>query len=235
MTMNINGDWTRFFLVFGIQSALGITFLILVYKILKRKRSKITLYLSSFYISEFLVVLNNIVIIFLPFSFIVIFLYFLLYFVFYFAIVFYILFLISFFQEQLKFTGKKQIALVIFYSFIIICLLAFPEGITFKINGNWRPQWSWMFLILNYVVITLLYNIPILFFSYKLYSKFENPKLKKRIKYLLIGTGLLMIQAYGIVLYNTWENETFRMIWSFYTPFIMISAYFLYYGIGTNM
>jgi hypothetical protein len=233
--MNINGDWTRFFLVFGIQSALGITFLVLAYKILKRKSSKIPLYLATFFIVEFLVVLDNVIIILLPFSNLVIVLYFLGTFLFYFAILFYILFLLSFFEEKLKFTRKKQIALVIFYSSIIFSLLTFPEGITFKVNGNWRPQWSWTFLILNYVVITLLYNIPILILSYKLYSKFENPKLKKRIKYLLLGTGLLMIQVYGVVMYNTWENETFRMIWSFYTPFIMISAYFLYYGIGTNM
>ncbi|TXT63259.1 MAG: conserved membrane protein of unknown function [Promethearchaeota archaeon] len=233
--MNINGDWTRFFLVFGIQSALGITFLVLAYKILKRKRSKITIYLGAFFIIEFLVVFNNVVIIILPFSPIVVLLYLLAYFLYNFAIVFYILFLLSFFQEQLNLNIQKQIILVIFYSFIIFCLLALPEGIKFKVNENWRPQWSWMFLILNYVVITLLYNIPIIFFSHKLYSKFENPRLKKRIKYLLLGTGLLMIHAYGLVLYNTWENEIFRTIWSFYAPLIMISAYFLYYGIGKNM
>lgn len=234
LILNISNDWTRVFLVLIFQMLIGFTFLIFAYKILKRKITKLTLYLAFFFLLESCAAFINAIIIGLDLSILVVFLYYLSYFILYFGLLFFLIFLISFFEEEFNLNYKKTGLVIIIYSVIIISVLNFPGGISFAMIDNWRPKWSWNFLIVSYVFISGFYTFPILFFSYKLLKYIQYKSFKKRIKFFLIGTSLMLFQLYGLVLYNTWESEIYRISWSFLTLINISTPILLYLGVGKD-
>jgi len=191
--------------------------------------------LEFFIIIEIFLALNNAVIVFLEFNYLVLFLYYLSVFLFYFGVIFYLLFLLNFFKEEMKITNLRLVILILMYSIFILFLIIFPEGIKFNLDNGWRPKWSWPFLIINFFFLTFFYMIPISLLSYKLYGHMEYFSLKTRVRNTLIGTFGLLIQTYGLVLYNTWENQIFRLSWSIFTVINLFSAILLYLGIGKDM
>lgn len=191
--------------------------------------------MEFFIIIEIFLALNNAVIVFLEFNYLVLFLYYLSVFLFYFGVIFYLLFLLNFFKEEMKITNLRLVILILMYSIFILFLIIFPEGIKFNLDNGWRPKWSWPFLIINFFFLTFFYMIPISLLSYKLYGHMEYFSLKTRVRNTLIGTFGLLIQTYGLVLYNTWENQIFRLSWSIFTVINLFSAILLYLGIGKDM
>ncbi|TFF94104.1 MAG: hypothetical protein EU543_02045 [Promethearchaeota archaeon] len=235
MILTVNPDWTRIYFVFIFQLGMGIIFLVLSYKVLKRKFIQTSLYLGIFFIIESFLALNNAVIVLLEFSYLVLFLYYLSVFLFYFGVIFYLIFLLNFFKEEMKITNIRLVILIFFYAIFILFLIFFPKGIKFNLGNGWRPKWSWPFLIVNYLFLSFFYMIPISLLSYKLYGHIEYFSLKKRVRNTLIGTFGLLIQSYGLVLYNTWENQIFRLTWSIFTVINLASAILVYLGIGKDM
>jgi len=235
MIINLDFNWTRYFLVFIFQSLVVFTFIFFAYKMLKRKITKSSLSLAIFFLIESSAGIINMIYIVLEFSYLVIFLFHLSYFLFFFGLYFFLLFLISFFEEQFRITYKKLTIIAAIYIVAIIIVLNFPGGINFKINGTWRPNWNWNFLFVLYIFITIFYTVPILFFSYRLLKYIQFEGFKKRMKFFLIGTCLLIFQMYGLVLYNTWNNEIYRIFWFLLTIFNISSPLFLYLGVGKNI
>ena len=135
----------------------------------------------------------------------------------------------------MKITNFRLVILIFVYAIFILLLIFFPDGIKFNLDNGWRPKWSWPFLIVNYLFLSFFYKIPISLLSYKLYGHIEYFSLKKRVRNTLMGTFGSLIQTYGLVLYNTWENQIFRLIWSIFTVINLASAILVYLGIGKDM
>lgn len=235
LIINLNFNWTRYFLVFILQSLLVFTFIFFAYKVLKRKINKSTLYLAIFFLIESGAGIINIIYIGLEFNYLVVFLFHLSYFIFFFGLFFFLLFLLSFFEEEFNITFKKLTIIAAIYIISIILILNFPGGISFKINETWRPNWNWTFLFVLYIFITIFYTIPILFFSYRLFKYIQFESFRERVKFFLIGTCLLIFQMYGLVLYNTWNNEIYRIFWFFFSILNIASPIFLYLGVGKDI
>jgi hypothetical protein len=127
-------------------------------------------------------------------------------------------------------TKKVKFIFLIIFSVGFLGILFIPGGITINESTNWKPEWSWPFLIYSFVICTSVI-IPTIFYSIKLYLKFEHIELKKKWKYFLIGMFACYFVYYGTSISNTLADDTFRIIWSILSLPSLICLYFIYYGV----
>jgi len=154
--------------------------------------------------------------------------------------VFLILFTIDLVKEDKymikKYSLLKDSLIITSYVFIIFIIIFFSNGITINEETNWRPVWSWNFLILLYFYLTLFILLPFAYFSIRMYFKIEDIKLRRRWLLFFIGFFGMGFSIYGLILYNTWNNLTFKIIWSVLGLTICsISGVLIYYGIIHNL
>ncbi|TFF88439.1 MAG: hypothetical protein EU549_03005 [Promethearchaeota archaeon] len=125
--------------------------------------------------------------------------------------------------------------MIIFYGVSIFLILLFPNGININETTNWRPVYSWSFLILIYIYFTSLIFVPVMFFLIKLYKSFEDNNLKSKMKYFSMGIAGMVIIFLGSILYNTWRNTVFGIIWPIITLLIIPFGLLIYFGIGRDL
>ena len=228
-------EWTRLFLILVIQSLISIFFFVTAFKIVKRNRNRSTLTLSTFYVLSgcgFIVNLILLPININPASFI-------LYIISFFLISFGQIFLVIFLKNLLKIEQDAQLKtdfiIVLVFALLLLLLPTLTRGITFNEQTNWSPVFSWPFLILLYMLLTLMIFGPSISFLKKLYNRFENEDLKKKLRFFMIGCYGMMFSLYGAILYNTWQNPIYKIIWSFLVLIIVPSGFLIYYGIAHDL
>ena len=228
-------DWIRLLFIFILHPYLGLLFIWLAYKVLKRKKSRASITLSIFYVIAGAGLILNFIQFLARLSEIEIIIY-LLYFLSSFLIIFSPIFILIFINIILKvdFPNKKYILIVFFYAIGCIIIHLFPGGITF--NENWIPVYSWTFFIVASIFITIFIVIPIILYSIQLSRTFISQDLKRRLRLFLLGITALILELYGGVLFNTWQDPTFKYIYSLLAIFLFISAgLMIYYGIGKSL
>ncbi|TFG06495.1 MAG: hypothetical protein EU539_07485 [Promethearchaeota archaeon] len=149
--------------------------------------------------------------------------------------IFFVLFNFFLYKIDSKIDKKKLITFLIIYTALIIMILLIPSG--FKINEetNWRPVWSWDFLIIVYVFMFCFTIIPFLILFIRIYKSFNEKRLKVKLIYFFLGFIGFAIATYGAMLYNTWNEPIFRTIWTYLSLFIIIpSGLLTYYGIAAS-
>lgn len=223
-------DLARFIQIFLVQGLVGFFFLYLAYRILKREAKGLSLILSCFYLSTTIGVVINIIYAFIYVEAIVLTLHFITYFFLCLSLIFLLLFVTVLMKSEKVMTKKKQIFTLIIFSMALLVLLAFPNGITINEMTKWKPEWSWPFLIYSLIICTSVI-VPTIYYSIKLYLKFEHQELKKKWKYFLIGMFSYYFLYYGTSISNALANDTFRFIWSILSLPSLISLYFVYYGV----
>ena len=228
-------EWTRFFLIVIIQSFICVLFLSLAHKILRRNQNRLTLILSGFYISEALGLIMNIIYYPLKINPLVYILHFITCFFIGFGQIFLVIFLLNLFKLDKDFNMKKHVIIISSYAISIFLLLIFPGGITINENTNWRPVFSWTFLVSLYIFFTCFIIIPTIILSIEIYKKFENKNLKRKLKLFFLGINGTFFAYYGSLLYNTWDDPLFRAIWSVLSLIIIPSGLLIYYGIGKDL
>jgi hypothetical protein len=151
-----------------------------------------------------------------------------------FSAVFILTFMICILRLGDVFTIKKQLIITLTYGFIIGIIFFTPNGITF--SEQWRPIFSWVFLTLVYIVLTVFIVLPTLWYSRSLVKTFQDKILKRKLSIFITGVIGMLFSIYGTVLYITWQGSLFSSLWSILTTFIIIpSALFIYYGIGREL
>lgn len=223
-------DFARFIQIFLVQGLVGFFFLYLAYRILKREAKGLSLILSCFYLSTTIGVVINIIYAFIFVEPIVLILHFTTYFFLCLSLIFLLLFVFVLMKSEKVVTKKRQIFILIIFSIALLVLLAFPNGITINETTNWKPEWSWPFLIYSLIICTSVI-IPTIFYSIKLYLRFEHQELKKKWKYFLLGVFAYYFVYYGTSISNTLANNTFRIIWSILSLPSLVLLYFIYYGV----
>ena len=232
-------DMVRIVIIFIPQLIVAGLFLFLAIKLLRRNQQRPTVTLCMLYIllgsglifNAMHVVLaafqpENVVLLLV--------IYFLSYFPMLFSAVFILTFMISILRLGDVFTIKKQLIITLIYGFIIGIIFFTPNGITF--SEQWRPIFSWVFLTLVYIVLTVFIVLPTLWYSRSLVKTFQDKILKRKLSIFITGVIGMLFSIYGIVLYITWQGSLFSSLWSILTTFIIIpSALFIYYGIGREL
>ncbi|MHA1671822.1 MAG: hypothetical protein ACTSV5_14810 [Promethearchaeota archaeon] len=228
----------RIFGIFIIQPIVIIIFIYVAIRILKRNRNLITITLSAFYIlsaTGFIANIFFIMGILLPVELVLIpsILYFISSFLVIFSPIFLLIFL--FLIKQQDFSNKSYILLSLFYGLGCLLLILMPEGIDIGIHTNWIPKYSWTFLIIFYIFFSLIIIIPTIYLLTKLLISFQDRDLRKKFFIFLIGVSCMLISIYGVVLYNTWHDPTFRIIWSIISLIVIPAGLLIYNGIGQNL
>ena len=229
---------TRIFLIFIIQPIVILFFIYIAIRILKRNRNLLTITLSAFYILSAAGFVANIFFIMgtlLPFEItsILYILYFISSFLVFFSQIFLVVFL--FLIKRQDFSSKSYILLTSFYGLGCLLILLIPGGIKIGIHTNWIPIYHWIFSIIFYIFFSLIIVSPTIYLLTKLLMSFQDRDLRKKFFIFMIGIFGMLISIYGLVLYNTWHDPTFRAIWSIVSLIVIPAGLLIYNGIGQNL
>ena len=224
-------DIGRFFAILVAQLLFSFIFLYLAYKILKRNRNRLSITLSSFYISEAIAFILGAIYLPLRINPIVYILYFGAVYLIFIGPIFLVMFICILLKIDFKL--KDQVIIILIYALIVFILLNLPGGIMINEDTNWIPLWSLTLLLILHSFITCVIVIPFFLLFSKLYKTFEDKDLKKKLKYFLIGFCGIIITFFGGGIYNTQIYPLFNFVWNFVLLFILIpSALLIYYAWG---
>jgi hypothetical protein len=230
-------EYLRLFIVFVPQVFLVGLFSFLIYKILKRNTNRSSLMLSGFYfIGNLGFAINGITVLiafYSPGEFIMI-LYFLATYLTMFSFVFVLVFILSLLKIKWMFTLKKAFAIIIAYGIAWLLLHLYPGGVIF--SENWVPVYTFPLYIAANILFTLTFTIPVVYYSIRLRKTFTDATLKRKLSLFLIGITMLIVLVYGVLLYNTWQEPTFKTVWGLSAIVLLFSSGLLiYYGIGRDL
>ncbi|MFW9875985.1 MAG: hypothetical protein ACFFG0_23025 [Candidatus Thorarchaeota archaeon] len=228
-------DIARFLQIYIIQGGFALFFLYMAYIILKRGKKRANLYLSGFYLSTTIGVVINIIYANIFEETIVYILHFATYYILCFSLAFLLIFTLILLQPPKKINNRIQFLFLVVFGLILLCLLYIPDGIKIDQSTDWKPDWSWMFLIYSILICSGMVIFPISYYSLKIYKKLENVQLKKKWKYFLIGVSAYFFLYYGTSLSNTLNQDSFRLIWSIISLPTLIALYLIYYGVGRQL
>ncbi len=231
----LNVEWTRYFVVYAIQSFAIILYVVITFKILKRNRNRLTSILSTFYLLGTSGLFFNLILIPIKNNPISTILYFMTFFLISFGQIFLIVFLRTLLNLDINTNSKVDHFIILVYGLLISIPFFIPEGFSFNESTNWIPIYSWNFLIILYSIFTVMIIIPSTIYFKKLYNKFEKIELKKKLRYFTAGSYGMFFTSYGAILYNTWQNPIFKVVWTFLSLIIIPSGLLIYYGIARNL
>lgn len=225
-------DPIRLIILLSFQGAVSIFFFYLAIRLLTRNLHKLTLILSSFYIVTGSGLLFSVI--YLPFreSILGFIFYFIAAFLIPFGAIFLTLFIINLLYIESQFSIKTQLLYIAVYGILLFLILIIPEGIEINQYTQWSPLFSWLFIAIFDLYFALLIVFPTIYYLLKLYHKFEDKKLKRKLKYFIIGISGMFITFYSLMLYNSTIDPTFKTIWVGLYIIVIPSAYLIYFGIG---
>ncbi len=228
-------DFARFVQIYVVQGLFALFFLCMAYIVLRRGRKTLNVYLGSFYLSVTVGGIINIIYANIFHETVVYVMHFLTYYLFCFSMIFLLIFVLILINPAKKITVKYQILILVVLGLIILGLLLIPNGIIIKASTNWKPNWDWFFFLYSVIVCSSLIIIPTIYYSIKIYIKFESDYLKKKWKYFLVGIFAYFFLYYGTSLSNTLNDDLFRFIWSLISLPTLIALYLIYYGVGRQI
>lgn len=231
-------------MIYVTQGFLLFFFTALAYQILKRKRKRLNLIFSSFFISIGIGAIFNMIYAPIPIQFelTIKVLYFLSIFFIFFGPIFILIVNFIILESTIIFSVKRQNRYIFLYGVLIFCgmlilmLIPDPNNIFgVEIESDGRPRWSLGFFIYTISIVTIFAMIPIIRTSLKIYSSLETKTLKKKWFYYLLGSLGVFSWAYLLFITNLIANNTLRLILSFYGISVIIWVLLMYYGIGFKL
>ncbi len=229
-------DLQRFILIYVVQLTVCLIFFMIAVKILKRNRNTLTYTLSAFYFTIFIGLVVNAIYIPIEANPTVHILYLITMFCILFAFFFLVLFNLFLYKLDTKVSRSNIVVMFVFYVSITLTIILIPNGFAINKQTNWKPVWTWTFLIIVYLYLFIFAIIPFAVLFIKIYKTFGEKSLKRRIKYFYVGFIGMIIAMLGGMLYNTWNNAVFRMIWTGIVLFITVpSGVLIYYGIAQKL
>ena len=230
-------DNLRLFIIFVPQIFIIGLFSFLIIKILRRNTNRDSLTLCAFYITVSLgLAMNGIAVIIASFSpgESIAVLYFLTTYLTILSFVFVVVFILGLLKLKYVFTLKKAFVIILAYGIVWLLFHLFPGGVIY--SENWVPVYSFPYFIAANILFTISITIPEIFYSIRLRSLFKDSNLKRKLSLFLIGNTLAIILVYGAILYNTWQDPTFKTIWGLSVIVLLVSSGLLiYYGIGRDL
>ncbi|MFX0073555.1 MAG: hypothetical protein ACFFAO_20960 [Candidatus Hermodarchaeota archaeon] len=225
----------RILQVFVLQLGMGIFFLILGILILRRKKGRINVIFSGFFISTFIGVLLNVIYATLTDVNAIRVLNFWTYFFGTFAMIFLMVFNLIVYKSEKIIDSQKQLTIIIIFGVLLLLSVFIPDSIIIRKENNYVPQWS-IFYVLYYVIITMaIAIIPAIFYAIKIYQKMESPEIKKKWTFYVIGVLMFYTWWLGISFINVINDPTIRLIWNIISLSLFLCAYFMYYGVGRQI
>lgn len=230
-------QWIRFLVGLIPVPFTAFLFIILAYKVFRRKKSRSSISLMVFYLIIALGMILNISYLFITIFIEGVFLYIAYYitaFVIIFPFILILLFLVTLLKSRDEFSNLKYISVILGYAIVMGILYIIPGGVTLSETGS--PLYSLLLMVLIYTIFSVWITIPVAIYSYKLYTTFKDVALKKKLRLFVWGVTGQLITVYGAVLFNTSSDVLFKSLWGFFALIILIpSALMIYYGLGRSL
>jgi len=232
-----------------------IYFSLLTYRILKRRRQRLNLIFSGFYVSSIVGFIFNMILAAIPPAppqsneTVILILYFLANFFVLFSLIFILIVHLIIIESTIIYSVKRQnryiiiYGIILFFAMLTLILLGirFDEpnnplfGIDLTPTIGTIPQWGLIFLIFMISIISVFAIIPIIRTSFKIYGSFETKALKKKWYYYFIGSLGLIVMFYFMLIDNLYLGEVFRAITLILGVSVIVWGYLMYYGIGFKL
>lgn len=243
----------RIIVVYVTQGILVIFFSLLVYQILRRKRQRINLIFSGYFLSMISAFILNMIyaVISLDYGGLIVFLHFLSMFFVCFGLIFILIVNLIILESTIIFSVKRQntyiflYGIILFFGMLILIIVPDPlEIIGVELTPDGRPGWKPIFFIYVITIITGFAIIPVILTLFKIYFSFETKSLKKKWFYYLTGSlGLIVIVFYPILILNLLTGimpsnsflDTLRTIVSISGISVIVWVLMMYYGIGSKL
>ncbi|MFO8017440.1 MAG: hypothetical protein R6U96_02295 [Promethearchaeia archaeon] len=227
----------RILQVFVFQLFIGLFFLYLSYRILKKNRSRLNITFSLFYIFPAVGLLLNVVYSLIDIESVVVTLNFLTNFCISFGVIFLYCTNKILLESQMVFSKKDQLKVVLIYAglFALMAILyPFGQGVTINEGTEWKPVWELPLLIYVFILLSIAL-ILILSTSIKIIKQFKDDTLRKKWRFFIIGVVGLFIYMFGAYLSNYVNQPAFRTGFSLFGLTVILWIYLIYYGIGRQI
>lgn len=213
-------------------------FSLIVYQVLKRRRQRLNIIFSAFFLSSIMASVLNMIYATLPdTTLILIFNYFTNFFT-CFGAIFVLVVNMVILESTIIFSKKRQNTYIVLYGLLLLIgMIPFyllGEGWGVWIDG-YKPRFSPIFLIYVIAFQAGFVVIPIISTSLKIYTSFETKALKKKWRYYFIGSLGAFSIPYLIWINNYIFNPDFRLIVGIYAISVVLWGYLMYYGIGFKL
>ncbi len=245
--------WETYAQVFGIYGSMMVFFIIIGYKILKRRRSRLSLTCSMFYFLVAGAFLINIVYRVIGLHEVNIILNTMTFFLGCLGLLFLLLFNQILLKSEKVFTAKKQAAYIIGYLVLLSLYFVFmangqvgfqyedistTEIYTLADDPQLQedlgvPVWKWPFAIYGLIITQIVYGWT-MYTGIKLRKKMGNTQFAKKYTYNLIGEMLFDVVPVGTILVNTINSELGRTILPLVSLMVIPAAILVYKGLKSE-
>ncbi|MFX1389152.1 MAG: hypothetical protein ACFE9Z_03705 [Promethearchaeota archaeon] len=229
----------RILTIYVAQGLVFVVFLYLAYQILKRDRKRLNIIFSGFYLFASLGILFNFIYGPIANIEVVLILNFITNFCTFYAPIFFVVFNLILLKSEKVINTTKQLLILIGFGIYMFCsiffVLAGPEyGVYF--NVDWAPVWALPFFLYIALGVTVFAIIPILYFSFQIYNKFEDQQLQKKWKFFIFGICAMIIFMYGIFFSNLLDIPIVRTMLGIVGIILaVIGGYLMYNGVGRQL
>lgn len=233
-------DPVRIATVYLVQGLMGLIYLYLGIKTLKRDTKRLNVIFAAFYLSIAIGTFINWIYAPLNDAPIVLYLNFLTNFSMFFGVIFLVIFNLILLKSEKIITSNKQIIIIVAYGLILgvgmFVLIHIPETKVYFDPEKFSPIWPIGFYLYVAIIVNSLAMAPALFLLIQVYKKIEDQELKQKFKFFSIGVIEILIFANLIFLSNFLNNGTFRTISAIIGFLLVVSAaYLMYNGVGRQI
>ncbi len=219
----------RFVQIFVVQLGLGLFFLYLGVKIIKRDKKKLNVLIFMFYLFIFISMLLNVIYATMSsmsddYETAVNYLHFWTLFFSFMSFPFLLVFNLILYKSEKVFDLKKQ--LVVFLVLLaanISAIALVPDHLTMNTSTDWYPKYDSVYFLVQIFLLSAAV-IPMIYYAVKVMQKFKSPDVKQKFKSYVLGITTQTVAGYGILISNFIFNDTFRNIWTFVSLALVITT-----------
>ena len=242
----LQGEISRFIIVYVIQGVVAIYFSIMAFQIIRRRRQRLNIIFGTFFISVCIGNILNMIYARMPLNLepLIKILHFLTLFFLFFAIILIPIVNMIILESSLIFSIKRQnkyilsYGLLLFFGMLILLVLQeiFGWQVGFEIEQvHGFPEWSPIFFLYMISITIGFAIIPLILTNWRIYKSFETKTLKKKWRYYFIGSLGVICITYSIMIANLLRDELYRLIISIFGISIVLWVHLMYYGIGSKL
>lgn len=221
---------TRIILFFGFISAI---FLYLAVKTIWRNDSAHSKYLFSFYLTQTLVFVINLVYLFIFVEHIVHFMYLVLVFVGSLGLGLIFLFnwmLIS--PTESRSLHRTRIFYILIYASLLCCMFFFPENVTINENTQWAPVWSFYFTVYIIAINFFMAVCPLIVISIRSVKRIKDKSLKRKFLCYCLSLYLYFVVLCLTAVLNYLNMDSLNLLYFLIGMILLPSGYLMYRGMN---
>ncbi|MFX1303974.1 MAG: hypothetical protein ACFFBV_08585 [Promethearchaeota archaeon] len=232
-------DPIRLVTIYGAQGLVCVWFAYLAYRVLKRDRKRLNLIFSGFYLSTVVGTIFNFIYGPIADVQVVLILNFFTNFGVFYSPIFFVVFDLILLKSEKVITTTKQLLIFIGYGIYMFCMIFFVlagTGWGVSLNPKWQPVWHLPFFLYVILGVSIFTIVPLMYFSFRIYNKFEDEQLKKKWKFFILGVCALIGFMYAIFFSNLLNIDIVRTVVGAIGVILgIIGGYLMYIGVGRQL